>query len=187
MKKIISIILLVLIFQATVQAQEGTEALQVKNAPKYNNDFKIDPLAPATAAYYSAVLPGLGQAYNKRYWMIPVIYGAMGTSLYFYKRNDDKYNQVLNAFKLELAGKPHEFDNFDKSALERAIAGYKKDRDLSLFITIGFYILNIVEANVDAHLPNRKIDTNLSYQPTFRIDPVSNRMNYGMAIMYSFN
>ena len=44
-----------------------------------------DPLRPAKAAFYSAVLPGLGQAYNKRYWKIPLVYGAIGASIYTYK------------------------------------------------------------------------------------------------------
>ena len=43
-----------------------------------------NPLAPAKAGFYSAVLPGLGQAHNKKYWKIPIVYGAIGTSLYFY-------------------------------------------------------------------------------------------------------
>ena len=54
---------------------------------------QINPLAPAKAAFYSAVLPGLGQAYNKKYWKIPIVYGAMGTSIYFYISNNKKYHQ----------------------------------------------------------------------------------------------
>jgi hypothetical protein len=50
---------------------------------------EINPLAPAKAAFYSAVLPGLGQAYNKKYWKIPIVYGAMGTSLYYYTWNNE--------------------------------------------------------------------------------------------------
>lgn len=44
---------------------------------------KIDPLRPAKAPFYSAVLPGLGQIYNKKYWKISLVYGAIGTSAYF--------------------------------------------------------------------------------------------------------
>lgn len=187
MKRNFVLIFIGFFIQMTLFAQNEANELLIKNAPKYSDDYKINPLAPAKAAFYSTVLPGLGQAYNKKYWMIPVIYGAMGTSLYFYKRNDDAYNRFLSAYKLELAGKPHEFDNFDISAIESAISSRKKDRDLSLFITIGFYILNIIEANVDAHLPNNRINTNITYQPTFLVDPVTNRTNFGMAVMYKFN
>ena len=160
--------------------------LLVKNNLQNQTDFEMNPLAPAKAAFYSAVLPGLGQAYNKKYWMIPVIYGLMGGSMYAYSANNAKYNDFMTAYKLELAGKPHEFENFDINALERGINGYKKQRDLWLFVTIGFYILNIVEANVDAHLPNKDINTNLTYQPSFIINPVTNKMTYGAALTFDF-
>ncbi len=180
------LVILVLLFFCSVSAQTDQDSdLQISNVTKsYTN--QIDPLAPATAAFYSAILPGLGQAYNKRYWMIPVIYGSMGASIYAYKWNDDKYNNVLQAYKLELAGKPHEFENLDVTALERAIKGYKKQKDLFLFITVGVYILNIVEANVDAHLPNNRIDTNLSYQPTIIMDPITNKVNFGASVTFKF-
>jgi hypothetical protein len=58
------------------------EGTQMSNDTLKSND--IDPLTPAKAAFYSAVLPGLGQAYNKKYWKIPLVYGAIGTSVYFY-------------------------------------------------------------------------------------------------------
>jgi hypothetical protein len=174
------------------QTEEEKKELKEKNGllVKNNNqnqiDFEMNPLAPAKAAFYSAILPGLGQAYNKKYWLIPVIYGGMGASMYAYSTNNSKYNDFVAAYKLELVGKPHEFDNLDVNALERGINGYKKQRDLWLFVTIGIYILNIVEANVDAHLPNRKIDTNLSYQPSFIIDPMTNKMTYGAAVTFNF-
>ncbi len=160
--------------------------LMVKNMPQTTEDFEINPLAPAKAAFYSAILPGLGQAYNKKYWLIPVIYGSIGGSMYVYSDNNSKYNRFIDAYKLELAGKPHEFDNLDITALERGINGYKKQRDLWLFISIGIYILNVVEANVDAHLPNKKIDTNISYKPSFTIDPITNNMNLGASVTFNF-
>lgn len=171
-----------------VKSDKQENDLVVKKTPKNIPlvDFKMNPLAPAKAAFYSAILPGLGQAYNKKYWLIPVIYGGMTATMYFYADNDTKYNRFLTAYKLELAGKPHEFESLDTTALERGINGYKKQRDLYLFMTIGIYILNIVDANVDAHLPNKKIDTKLSYQPNFMVDPISNRINYGALVTYHF-
>ena len=54
----------------------------------------IDPLSPSKAAFYSAVIPGLGQLYNKSYLKIPLVYGGMGTSLYFYIDYQKKYNRA---------------------------------------------------------------------------------------------
>jgi len=193
MKRIILFLLVLFVVNlAFSQEEEEKEdskdknGLLVKNAPKQQVDFKMNPLAPAKAAFYSAILPGLGQAYNKKYWLIPVIYGGMGASLYAYDFNNRKYQSILTAYKLDLVGKPHEFENLDRTALERGINGYKKQRDLWLFVTIGVYILNVVEANVDAHLPNKKMNTNLSYQPSFTIDPVTNKMHYGAMVTFKF-
>ena len=63
-----------------------------------------DPLAPSRAAFYSAVLPGLGQAYNKKYWKIPIIYIGMASGVYFYVQNDKDYDRFRNAYKRRLAG-----------------------------------------------------------------------------------
>src|SRR5690554_5849799 len=70
----------------------------IKPFPEY------DPLAPSRAAFYSAVVPGLGQAYNKSYWKIPIIYAGMATGIYFYKQQDQDYNRFRDAYKRRLAG-----------------------------------------------------------------------------------
>jgi len=158
----------------------------VFNDAKKYKDLSENPLAPAKAAFYSAVLPGLGQAYNKKYWKIPFVYGALGTSIYFYKRNDANYNRYLTALKLKLDGKENEFGNIDISGLERGVKFYKKQRDLMLFVTIGVYVLNILEANVDAHLPDKKIDSDLSFKPSLSLQPISNDMAYGLTLNYNF-
>jgi len=154
---------------------------------------EIDILAPSKAAFYSAVLPGLGQMYNKKYWKAPIVWGAIGTSVYFYIDNNKKHNRFREAFKLEIAGRPHEFDGsiegsptYDKAALESAQTLYKKNRDLSLFITIGFYILNIVEANVDAHLPDKALNTNISFHPALFTNPVTNQTGFGAGVSFNF-
>ncbi|MGB1451693.1 MAG: DUF5683 domain-containing protein, partial [Marinirhabdus sp.] len=58
-----------------------------------------DPTAPSRAAFYSAVLPGLGQYYNKSYWKIPIAYAGMGTGVFFYIRNNRDYNHFRDAYK----------------------------------------------------------------------------------------
>ena len=91
MNKIVPISLLFfLIGTVSLFAQTKKDTvLVVKDTSKLQ---EIDPLTPAKAAFYSAILPGLGQAYNKKYWKIPLVYGAIGTSLYFYIDNNKKYH-----------------------------------------------------------------------------------------------
>jgi hypothetical protein len=169
----------------TVLAQEKTDAVLVaKDSITSNN---IDPLTPAKAAFYSAILPGLGQAYNKKYWKIPLVYGAMGTSLYFYLDNNKKYNQYRDAYKRRLEG----YNDDDYSYLDnnRLIAGqkfYQRNRDLSLLVTVGFYVLNIIDANVDAALIQFNVDENLSIRPTIYPDNVTLKTNVGLTFNYNF-
>lgn len=153
---------------------------------------EIDPLSPATAAFYSAVLPGLGQAYNKKYWKIPIVYAAIGTGLYFVVDNQREYERYQDAYKLRISGRPDEFDgtgtnpNISDDGLIRAQEVLKKNRDLALFITIGLYALNIIEANVDAHLDDKAFNRNLSWKPTLYVNPVDNQTMAGLNLKFDF-
>nr|WP_232505681.1 DUF5683 domain-containing protein [Flavobacterium crassostreae] len=147
----------------------------------------IDPLTPAKAAFYSAILPGLGQAYNKKYWKIPLVYGAMGTSLYFYLDSNKKHNQYRDAYKRRLEGyKDDAFSNLDDSRLIAAQKFYQRNRDLSALITVGFYVLNIIDANVDAALLQFNVDQNLSVKPVLYSNDVTFKTNVGLTLNYCF-
>jgi len=169
----------------TVFGQSKTEAVLVaKDTLKSNN---IDPLTPAKAAFYSAILPGLGQAYNKKYWKIPLVYGALGTSIYFYIDNNKKYHQYRDAYKSRLEG----YITDDLAFLDnnRLIAGqkfYQRNRDLSALITLAFYALNILDANVDAALIQFNVDENLSVRPVLYPNDVTLKTNVGLTFNYSF-
>ena len=169
----------------------GDEKIIISKNIVVVDDESINPLAPATAAFYSAVLPGLGQAYNKKYWKIPIVYAALGTSTYAYIYNNEQYNRYRDAFKLEESGKPHEFDSdsdnpISQEGLMRAQTRYKEDRDLSLIITFGVYVLQIVEASVNAHLLQMNTFDNISFNPNLIIDPITNKVVGGFSISYKF-
>ncbi|MEW2921570.1 DUF5683 domain-containing protein [Muricauda sp. ANG21] len=159
---------------------------------------RINPLAPSKAAFYSAILPGLGQVYNKRYWKAPIVWGAIGTGIYVYSINNTNYRSARNAFKRRLAG--FEDDEFfdingdgngpdvSDEALQDAQERTQRDRDLALVITIALYALNIIDANVDAHLKQYNVDDNLAvdFKPYLDLNPVTNQPNYGMALVVKF-
>lgn len=152
---------------------------------------EIDPLSPARAAFYSAVLPGLGQAYNKKYWKIPLVYAAIGTGMYFYIDNNNEYKRYQTAYKYRITGRPDEFDGEDgpfisTQGLIRAQQVLKKNRDLAMFITIGLYALNIIEANVDAHLDDKAFIPNLSFRPSFQLNPWDNSVVTGVNLKFDF-
>jgi len=157
------------------------EATQIKKDTLFTDDL-LDPLSPAKAAFYSAVLPGLGQAYNKKYWKIPLVYGAIGTSSYFYFNNNSNFKTYRNAYKLRLAGKPDEFVGLiSTDGLINAQKVFKQNRDLSLFLTLAFYALNILEANVDAHILDKSIDNKVSFKPLINFTPDLNKPVFGLS------
>ncbi len=149
-----------------------------------------NPLRPSKAAFYSAILPGLGQVYNKDYWKVPLVYAAIGTTTYLYIHNNNQYHRVRDAYKRRLAGfNDDEFqgDQFlDNQRLIDAQRQFQRNRDLSLLITVGFYILNIVEANVAAHLKQFNVGENLSLSPDWYRDDLNHSQNLGLSIKYRF-
>lgn len=147
----------------------------------------IDPLAPARAAFYSAILPGLGQAYTKKYWKIPIVYGAIGTGVYFYSTNNSEYQRYRDAYKQRLKGLDDEFQGqFSNETLINAQRTFQRNRDLSLIVTIGLYVLNIVDANVSAHLQQFNVNDDLSIRPEIYPNDINYQQNVGLTMTYRF-
>lgn len=164
-------------------AQEISDVIIAKDSTKL---VEIDPLRPTKASFYSALVPGLGQAYNKKYWKIPIVYGAIGSSLYFYLNNNDKYHSYRDAYKQRLLGLPDQYDYLDDTRLIQAQRFYQRNRDLSLLFCVGFYILNIVDANVDAHLIQFNVSDKLSFAPEVYQNEINYKTNVGLTFNYKF-
>ena len=95
----------------------------------------INPNAPAKAAFYSALVPGLGQAYNKKYWKIPLVYAGLGAGIYYYTWNQKKYHEFRDEYKRRLDGTydPNHpiYGDLDNDRLVRAQKFHQRNRDLS--------------------------------------------------------
>lgn len=173
-------------------AQE--QELDTLNEPAANEtsvmqpDDEYDPLTPSKAAFYSAVLPGLGQAYNQSYWKIPIVYGGIGTGIYFYIRNDHEFQSYRKAYKRRLAG--FEDDEYQgqisDDGLVRAQKLFRKNKEISIFVTILIYALNIIDANVEAHLRQFNVSDNLALKPDYEYDEFTGRSNYGISLNFKF-
>ena len=145
-----------------------------------------DPLAPARAAFYSAVLPGLGQAYNKKYWKIPIVYGGIAAGVYFYQRNTEDYNRFRDAYKRRLAGyQDDEFQGVSDARLRDAQKTAGRNRDVSLAMAIGVYLLNILDANVDAHLLRYNLNEDLTIRPNYQYETDYRPSVYGLSLNIS--
>lgn len=179
--KIVYSFLVFIAFNSFAFAQE--KALNV--IKKDTLTTKINPLAPSTAAFYSAVLPGLGQAYNKKYWKIPIVYAAIGSSIYVYSLRNKEYNSLRDAYKLRLQGTADDFPFFNDTQLIQTMNGRKKERDLMLMVTIGVYALNILDAVVDAHLKDFNVNEKLTFYPTIQKD-IYNANSFALALTYKF-
>lgn len=159
---------------------------------KKEKDYaEYNALAPAKAAFYSAILPGLGQAYNGSYWKIPIAYGGIATGIYFYKQNDQQYDRYRDAYKDRLAGRIDEFtvngqQRISTDGLRRAQELYQKNKEISILVTVGVYILNIIDANVEAHLRQFNVDEDLTLKPNFNFDEFSGKSNYGLSLNFNF-
>ena len=160
---------------------------------------EIDPLRPSKAAFFSAILPGLGQAYNKRYWKIPIVVAGITGGILVYDFNNRQYNRYRDAFKRRLAGfTDDEFYGVDANGnpsatplisndgLERAQRQFRRNRDLAMLITIGIYALNIIDANVDAHLLQFNVDENLAVSPHFQYNEMENSSDLGLTVNFKF-
>jgi len=125
--------------------------------------------SPHKATMYSAVVPGLGQIYNKKYWKLPVIYGLTGVFIYAFDFNNNQYNKYKNAYAEFDTGERVEFEGYtNKEIILRLKDNYRRNRDLNVILLAGVYMLNIIDATVDAHLFNYDIseDLSLNIQPS---------------------
>ncbi|HKL31330.1 MAG TPA: DUF5683 domain-containing protein [Tangfeifania sp.] len=197
---IAGILLIQLIVVSNLQAQqivEGDTLKPVNKKPVTEEGVH----SPRKAAIYSAILPGLGQAYNKKYWKIPLVYIGFGAIGYFIDWNNDNYQLMRRGYrhwtdgndettaylKIESIRKrnydindPTDFSHV-KDALQKQQDYYRRNRDLLIISFVGFYGLNIIDASVDAHLFNFDIGDDL----TFKWEPSMQNVNDNF--VYCFN
>ncbi len=126
---------------------------------------------PKKAGMYSALLPGAGQVYTKKYWRIPIIYAGLITSAYYIKDSHDLYNLYKQTYLNRLDGdRTDEFSAIYTDANLLALTEhYRRNREISALLFTLTYVLNIVDASVSAHLFNYDVheDISLHLKPIF--------------------
>lgn len=118
------------------------------------------------AMIMSACLPGLGQAYNKSYWKIPVIYVALGGLSYWGINSHKQYKYYSNNLRYENDGDSTTINvsNYSTDQLIIQKKDFRKSRDNAIMIGILVYLINVIDANVDAHLKTFDVSDDLSLQ-----------------------
>jgi len=135
--------------------------------------------SPTKATILSALVPGLGQIYNRKYWKLPIVYGAIGTTVYYIKDNHQKMNLFRDEY-IRLRDLNHRTPG-QENVMDyylNAVNFYRRRYELSWFSLAGVYVLNILDAAVDAHLFSFDVteDISLNWQP------VVNPEFYGLGI-----
>ena len=149
--------------------------------------YAADRFNPRKASLYAAILPGLGQAYNKKYWKIPLVYGgfiALGYGIDFYH---DNYTRFRSALIAEVDNNPMSVNEtgFNTEQLRRLVDRTRRERDYFIILTGAFYLLQIVDAHIDAHLKEFDLNPDLKVQ----VDPVmryQEGINGGLSLTLKF-
>ena len=124
---------------------------------------------PKRAGLYSAILPGAGQVYTKKYWKVPIIYAGLITSAYYIKESHDFYQNYKNTYLNRINGDRSDDIDYSDSQLIEAIELTRRNRDVSALLFTLTYVLNIVDASVSAHLFDYDVseDISLHIQPIY--------------------
>lgn len=179
MNRLLILLLMSIVLSSNAMAQEETR--QAKSGQEQDETSVIKKHNPKKATIYSAVLPGLGQAYNKKYWKIPIVYAGIGTIFYIADMNGDYYRDYRDAFDYQAGLKTDVNEEIQSLANRYSSANlislrdyYRRNMELSWIIMAVWYGVNIIDACVDAHFFEYDIGDDLS----LKVEPMI-QTNYG--------
>lgn len=155
------------------------------------------------ATTLSVICPGAGQIYNKSYWRVPIVLGGFATTIYCIDWNNRGFQRFKKAYHLRAdydknpsnypSGSTDEFKGrYSATFLKNLRDSYRRNRDLCIILTAGMYVLQIIDAHVDAHLRDYDISDDLSMSVTPVLDygysPAigDSRPSFGMNMSFKF-
>jgi hypothetical protein len=159
-------------------------------AQKTDTTLKTEPIAdtlkikkhsPRKATLMSTIIPGAGQIYNRKYWKVPIIYAGAAAVVYLVDFNKKYYRDFRQAYKDRLNNKTDKYPNYKDQDLIDLKNYYRRNLELSYIAGGLLYIINILDAAVDANLYDYNINDDLS----FKVEPVcypsyDNNINFAM-------
>jgi len=150
---------------STLFCQVNAQKVVIKKDTLISSD-SVKPHSPKLATLMSACVPGLGQVYNKKYWKVPVVYAGFGIIGYSFIKSNQNYKKYRDAYLFREDNDPTTIDSiftyYSKEDLLINKEYYRRNRDLSAIIGVLWYVINIIDATVDAHLFSFDINDDLS-------------------------
>ena len=177
------------------QQKPDTTITITKDSTSKKNILALDTSAkkynPKVATFRSAVIPGWGQAYNKKYWKIPLIYGALGTTAAVFVYNLKTYKKLKQAIVYRSdtiaandALVDPDFINLSTESIRSYRNSFRQNVDYSVLFFVAFWALNVVDATVDAHLKAFDVSDDISFKIKPGYNPNTN--TGGISLVFSF-
>lgn len=146
---------------------------------------------PHKATIRSAIIPGWGQAYNKEYWKIPIVYAAIGIPVGLYIYNNNWYHRTKTAYEIVLDNDTAHFSeinprlaNLSALDLQYYRNQFRRDRDYSVLYFLIMYGLNVVDATVFGHLKNFDVSDDLSLHLNPQYNPLTKTAGVGLVFNF---
>jgi hypothetical protein len=173
--------------EEVIAVENNTTTVVITDSSKKGEKQKVKVYKPGKAALRSAILPGLGQIYNRKYWKLPIVYGALGTSAGIFVYNLTNYKDTRFAYTAKYnASQPDataadtaqllkikpELQRYSMETLRYYRDEYRRDLDYAALFFVILWGLNVVDAAVDAHLKAFDVSPDLS----LKVKPGRSRM-----------
>ncbi len=192
MQKLLSIFLIIGLCWVGVdlkaQIKTDSSVINAKKNTDSSNQKKTKVFDPRLATKRSAMVPGWGQIYNKKYWKLPLVYGGLGVTAGVFVYNVKNYRLLRQAFiyKTDTLSNDDQIDprfrNLSAGALRSYRNSFRQNVDYSVLFFIIFWGLNVADATVDAHLKAFDVNDNLSLQIKQGYSPMANTTGISLVV-----
>ncbi len=176
------------------------QGLKAQDTIVLSHDVAAQSFHSPKRATLLAMIPGAGQAYNHKYWKMPIVYAGFGTTLYFAITNGSDYRLYRDAYDYKTGFKTnvsqHAIDESEKYSEDNLITlrdYYRGNMELSWILTAAWYLLQIIDANVDAHFFYYDVgdDLTLHIEPQWntmneRVNNIGMYNNIGLSLIFNF-
>ncbi len=193
MSKIVSIFIFISLYffsvETTAQSTNSMTTSDKINSTDSSNKKKIKKFNTRTATLRSAMIPGWGQIYNKKYWKLPLVYGGLGITAGVFQYNVKNYNLLRQAFSYRTdtisandALIDPRFKNLSTNAIQSYRTSFRQNVDYTVLFFIAFWGLNVIDATVDANLKAFDVNDNLSLQIKQGYSPMANTTGLSLVL-----